>query len=1138
MADASTSPKNKPEMYSSALAAQPLPAPPALPWVGHLLSIPKSQLTQYLLETSKGFDGVLALDFAGVKVPFVFDPDLVAELSDPQRFEKTVGPPLSTLRRVAGDGLFTARGDEPNWGKAHRILQPAFGQRAMKGYFPLMLEVAHQLSAKWIRGGPQADIAVADDMTRLTLDTISVTGFGYRFDSFASETLHPFLGAMVNVLQEVMQRLTRLPIQNKLMTAGLARMERDTALMHTLVDEVIGARRANPSHRPQRDLLDLMLQARDPITDEGLDDANIRYQVITFLIAGHETTSGLLTFALYQLMRNPEVLAQCYAEVDRVMPAGETPRYEHLAQLDAIDRVLRETLRLWPTAPSYAVSAKQDTVLGGRYHLHKGQRVIVFLPGLHRHPRHWPQPDDFDIERFRPQARAQIHPHAYKPFGSGERACIGQQFALTEAKLALAVILQGFALSDPYDYQLSIKETLTIKPDGFRLRARQRVQRAPANGLNTTAIPRGAAALRAAPTPRSDHPASLQLLSGGDRTAAEPVTARITDAAPAPSAALHAPFLILYGSSVGTCQEVAEQAAAVARAAGFAPRVQGLDDGLAIWPTRGWLVIVTATYNGRAPDNARQIEALLEAATPLAWQAPELRYALLGCGNSQWPAYQAFPKKIDALVAASGAQALIARGEADGNGDFDVAVDEWLDTLSAALAAETSTLEAAHSAHTATPIGAPADGNAGLRVTVSAPSALRAALLPANTRAMRLVETTELVRDATGLWDFSREAPRPATRHLRIALPDDMHYATGDHLAVYPHNDPARVSALIERLDLDPTSVVTLSGDTALSRHLAPGQAIGLTQLLSEFVELQDPASRRDIERLADHTRCPHTRAQLGTWLGDGPQDLEARARLSAEITARRISVLDLLLQWPAIELPLADFLDTCSPMRPRWYSISSSSHASPRELTLTVGWLDAPALSGTGRWHGVASSYLCHAMVGQLIAAQIRTPSPDFAPPADPACPLIMIGPGTGIAPFRGFLAERAWQQAHGITCGAALLFTGARHPRHDALYADELAGWTAQGVVEVVNAYSSLPEHPWRFVQDALWARRAEVWQLLASGARCYLCGDGKAMAPAVREALMRIHREFTGATEPAAQAWLASLTQSGQFRQDVFN
>ena len=292
---------------------------------------------------------------------------------------------------------------------------------------------------------------------------------------------------MTRVLGEVMQRLTRLPIQNRLMKSSLERMDQDIAVMHTLVDEVIRARRDSPSTLPQRDLLDLTLQARDPLTDEPLDNENIRSQVITFLIAGHETTSGLLTFALYLLMRHPEVLAQCHAEVDRVMPDGQTPRYEHLARLDVIERVLRETLRLWPTAPSYAVAPLEDTLLGGRYRLRKGQRVLVFLPALHRHPRHWARPEAFDIERFTPAARAGIHPHAYKPFGNGERACIGQQFALTEAKLALAVILQRFALSDPHDYQFAIKETLTLKPDGLRLRASPRVRAmtggAPGTGL-------------------------------------------------------------------------------------------------------------------------------------------------------------------------------------------------------------------------------------------------------------------------------------------------------------------------------------------------------------------------------------------------------------------------------------------------------------------------------------------------------------------------------------------------------------------------------------------------------------------------------------------------------------------------------
>src|SRR5690606_33539350 len=156
------------------------------------------------------------------------------------------------------------------------------------------------LVASWeARAGE--DILVADDMTRLTLDTIALTGFGYRFDSFAAEHLHPFIEAMVRALKDAMTRLTRLPIQNRL--ASRRQFRADVALMNRLVDEVIRGRREHPVDTD--DLLNLMLNAADPQTGEKLDDLNIRYQVITFLIAGHETTSGLLTFALYLLLRHP-----------------------------------------------------------------------------------------------------------------------------------------------------------------------------------------------------------------------------------------------------------------------------------------------------------------------------------------------------------------------------------------------------------------------------------------------------------------------------------------------------------------------------------------------------------------------------------------------------------------------------------------------------------------------------------------------------------------------------------------------------------------------------------------------------------------------------------------------------------------
>src|SRR5437868_10077319 len=190
-----------------------IPSPPALPWIGHVFQMPKSRLTQHLLEVSRQYDGIFQLNFAGRRVIFAYSADLVAEVCDESRFRKVIRPPLLFLRDLAKDGLFTAHADEPNWGKAHRVLLSAFGQRSMKGYFDSMLTVARPLVRKW---EARERVLVADGMTRLTLDTISLTGFDYRFNSFEKDELHPFLAAMVRVLTDAMTRLTRLPLQNRL----------------------------------------------------------------------------------------------------------------------------------------------------------------------------------------------------------------------------------------------------------------------------------------------------------------------------------------------------------------------------------------------------------------------------------------------------------------------------------------------------------------------------------------------------------------------------------------------------------------------------------------------------------------------------------------------------------------------------------------------------------------------------------------------------------------------------------------------------------------------------------------------------------------------------------------------------------
>lgn len=452
-------------------ASRPIPAPPGWPLVGNLLQVPRGRPTQHFTALARSYGEIFSINFAGHVLPFVCSAALVAEVCNEKRFRKLVGPPLTTLRPLAGDGLFTANGDEPNWPLAHRILVPAFSQRARRLYFEAMHEVACQLVGHWKQHtGEWLDVSA--DMTRLTLDTIALCGFGQRLDSFASDRLHPFVDAMVRVLDEAMARVTRPRWLTRLNWPSRQRFQQDIAYLHGLVDGVIRERRASPT--VATDLPGLMLEGSDPASGERLSDTNIRYQVITFLIAGHETTSGLLSFALYYLTREPQVLARARAEIDAVLAGGRAPVYEDLERLVVVEQVLEETLRLWPTAPAFSVAPWQDETLGDGYFIPRDQRLTVLLPALHRDPEVWERPDDFDIDRFAPERRPQIPAQAYKPFGNGSRACIGRLFAMMEAKLALALVLQNFEMEGEAGYPLQVRETLTLKPDGFRLRVRQR----------------------------------------------------------------------------------------------------------------------------------------------------------------------------------------------------------------------------------------------------------------------------------------------------------------------------------------------------------------------------------------------------------------------------------------------------------------------------------------------------------------------------------------------------------------------------------------------------------------------------------------------------------------------------------------
>src|ERR1700749_3683642 len=506
----------------------PIPHPPTKPVVGNMLSLDSTAPVQNLARLAKELGPIFWLDMMGAPLVIVSGHDLVDELSDEKRFDKAVRGPLRRVRAVAGDGLFTADTTEPNWGKAHNILLQPFGNRAMVSYHPSMVDIAEQLVKKWERLNADDEIDVVHDMTALTLDTIGLCGFDYRFNSLYREDYHPFVASLVRSLETIMM-IRGLPMENLWMQKGRKDLAADVAFMNRMVDEIVAERRKNTAASDdKKDMLAAMMTGVDRATGEQLDDVNIRYQINTFLIAGHETTSGLLSYTLYALLKHPDILKKAYEEVDRVLgpDINAKPTYQQVTQLSYITQILKEALRLWPPAPAYGISPlKDETIGGGKYKLKKGTFITILVTALHRDPGVWgPNPDAFNPENFSREAEAARPVNAWKPFGNGQRACIGRGFAMHEAALAIGMILQRFRLIDVHRYQLALKETLTIKPEGFKIKVRPREarERGAFAGSTTGVVTPSAAAPRARTRP-----------------------------------AHNTPLLVLYGSNLGTAEELA-----------------------------------------------------------------------------------------------------------------------------------------------------------------------------------------------------------------------------------------------------------------------------------------------------------------------------------------------------------------------------------------------------------------------------------------------------------------------------------------------------------------------------------------------------------------------------------------------------
>lgn len=1070
-----------------------IPQPPAKLLLGNLPDMDLDAPTQGLMKLAREYGPIYRLEMpGGRRLAVVSGFDLVDELCDEKRFDKKVWQPLRNVRAFAGDGLFTARTQEPNWHKAHTILLPNFSQRAMQGYFPMMLDISTQMLDKWERLNADDEIDVPGDMTRLTLDTIGLCGFDYRFNSFYRQDMHPFVGSMVRALGEAMDQSQRLPIQEKLLLHKHRQYQNDIEYMNAVVDRVIQERKAAGEAGSRQDLLGYMLAGVDKQSGESLDDLNIRYQIITFLIAGHETTSGLLSFAIYFLLQHPEVLAQAYAEVDRVL--GPDPRvaptFAQINQLRYVGQILKESLRLWPTAPLFALRPYEETVIAGKYTIDNSHEWSVLIPMLHRDRSVWgDDAEQFNPDHFSREAEDQRPANAYKPFGNGQRACIGRQFATQEATLVLGMVLQRFKLLDHANYQLKVKETLTLKPDNFKIKVRRRVSSDSANVAPVVEV-------------------------------ARPVVVASTLAL-ASVAQHNTPLLVLYGSNLGSAEDLAHRIAQDGAARGFAPSVAALDEYVERLPREGVVVLVSASYNGTPPDNAAAFCAWLQDERLASDALSGVSYAVFGLGNRDWAAtYQAIPRLLDRELERHGARRLYRLGAGDASDDFDGQFLSWYQSLwpqfAEALEIVSDTFELASQ----TPL---------LEIEVLAESSTRNPFVAAyGAVPMRVLANRELLTKS-GAHPSER-----STRHIALALPAELNYRAGDHLGIIPRNSEEQIRRVAAHFGLDPETRIRLRKNAARKTSLPVDEPLRLADLLAHYVELQDVASRAQLRAMLEHTECPPDVKKLRVLAGD---DEQSATRYRATVLTPRKSLLDLLEEFPACTMPFNVYLEQLAPLRPRYYSISSSPLPATGECSITVGVVRAPAKSGHGEYRGVCSNYVAQLAPGETVYAFVRDTKSAFRLPEDARTPLLMVGPGTGLAPFRGFLQERAYLQATGVEVGPSLLFFGCRHSQQDFIYESELRAFEQLDLARLHVAFSREQAERKVYVQDLIREQQRAVWQLMQQGAVIYICGDAGKMAPDVRRAFAGIYQEQQGASAQEAEQWLSDLSAQGRYLVDVW-
>lgn len=533
---------------------------------------------------------------------------------------------------------------------------------------------------------------------------------------------------------------------------------------------------------------------------------------------------------------------------------------------------------------------------------------------------------------------------------------------------------------------------------------------------------------------------------------------------------------ILFGSQTGNSESLAHDAANRAKSHGLVPVVKGMDEiDIGQLAKMEYLLIITSTYGeGAMPDNAEMLwDAAKEDSAP---RLENVKYSILALGDTSYDLFCQAGKDWDERLATLGAQRLFDRVDCDV--DFEAPAEQWLSEVIPLMAEGAATVAVLDTDN---------------RVAAK-PAYNRKNPFPAKLLVNRLL-TAE---------NSSKE-----TRHYEISIAGSgLSYEAGDAMCVVPTNCPQLVADIVKAL-----------GCTGSEDEPVNGELMTLSEALRTHFEIKTP-SKEFVEEIAKRSGDQELNGILQA--GD-------KEKLSNYLWGR--DTLDLLLQFPAVEFSAAEFLGLLKPLQHRAYSISSSSKLTPDTVHLTVASVRYDA---HGRHHkGVCSTYLADLVDGNTDVKIFFTPNNNFRVPADDSLPMIMVGPGTGIAPFRAFLQERQARNASGKNW----LFFGDRNAATDFIYRDEIEAMKTSGLLTKLDLAFSRDQAEKIYVQDRMKQHGAELFTWLEQGGYFFVCGDAYRMAKDVDQALHDVIREHGKMSLVQAVEYVNSLKKDKRYVRDVY-